>query len=43
MAAAGGGWFDRAVHLRSAARFKDSLDYREDDVGFRVVATGPNQ
>jgi formylglycine-generating enzyme required for sulfatase activity len=39
----GGGWFDRAVYLRSAARFKDSLDYREYDIGFRVVATVPNQ
>jgi formylglycine-generating enzyme required for sulfatase activity len=34
----GGGWFDRAVYLRSAARFKDSADYREYGIGFRVVA-----
>ncbi len=34
----GGGWFDRAVYLRSAARFKDSSDYREYGIGFRVVA-----
>jgi formylglycine-generating enzyme required for sulfatase activity len=33
----GGGWFDRAMYLRSAARFKDSSDYREYGIGFRVV------
>jgi formylglycine-generating enzyme required for sulfatase activity len=39
----GGGWFDRAVYLRSAARFKDSSDYREYGIGFRVVAVARNQ
>jgi formylglycine-generating enzyme required for sulfatase activity len=34
----GGGWFDRAVYLHSAARFSDSSDYREYGIGFRVVA-----
>lgn len=39
----GGGWFDRAVYLRSADRFKDSSDYREGGIGFRVVATARTQ
>jgi formylglycine-generating enzyme required for sulfatase activity len=39
----GGGWFDRAVYLRSAARFKDSSDYREYGIGFRVVAVARTQ
>ena len=39
----GGGWFDRAVYLRSAARFKDSSDYREYGIGFRVVAIARSQ
>jgi formylglycine-generating enzyme required for sulfatase activity len=39
----GGGWFDRAVYLRSAGRFKDSSDYREYGIGFRVVAIARSQ
>jgi formylglycine-generating enzyme required for sulfatase activity len=39
----GGGWFDRAVYLRSAARFRDSSDYREYGIGFRVVAVARTQ
>lgn len=33
----GGGWFDRAVYLQSAGRFKDSSDYREVGIGFRSL------
>jgi len=39
----GGGWFDRDLYLRSAARFKNSSDYREYGIGFRVVAVARTQ
>lgn len=37
----GGGWFDYAWWLRSAARNRGKPGYRADSTGFRVVSYNP--